>query len=69
MRYEDKKSGFGLMGPTWIHDALSFTVSEDKKSVAVRSHYFTTKNESPGKAIRYIKGVKGTERRAIGSIR
>ncbi|CAK9107012.1 Uncharacterized protein SCF082_LOCUS49830 [Durusdinium trenchii] len=45
---EDLKSGFGLMGPTWIHDALSFTVSEDKKMVTVQSHYFPTPNKKLG---------------------
>ena len=25
---EDKKSGFGIMGPTWIHDSLTYTVSQ-----------------------------------------
>lgn len=34
---EDLKSGFGLMGPTWIHDALSFTVSEERKQRNRRS--------------------------------
>ncbi|CAE7262400.1 unnamed protein product [Symbiodinium pilosum] len=45
---EDKKSGFGITGPTWIHDALSFTPSQDKKTVAVQSHYFPLKNKNLG---------------------
>ena len=45
---EDKKSGFGPRGPTWIHDALSFTPSQDKKTVAVQSHYFPLKNKKLG---------------------
>ena len=45
---EDKKSGFGPRGPTWIHDALSFTPSQDKKAVAVQSHYFPLKNKKLG---------------------
>ena len=45
---EDKKSGFGITGPTWIHDALSFTPSQDKKTVTVQSHYFPLKNKNLG---------------------
>ena len=45
---EDKKSGFGIMGPTWIHDSLTYTVSQDKKTVTVQSHYFTTANKNLG---------------------
>ena len=26
---QDKKSGFGVTGPTWIHDALAYTPSKD----------------------------------------
>ena len=25
---QDKKSGFGIMGPTWIHDSLTYTPSQ-----------------------------------------
>jgi len=46
---EDKKSGIGPTGPTWIHDALAFTPTKDKKSVEVQSHYFTTGNKNLGK--------------------
>lgn len=45
---EDKKSGFGVTGPTWIHDALSYTPSKDKKTVEVQSHYFPLKNKNLG---------------------
>lgn len=45
---EDKKSGFGIMGPTWIHDSLTYTPSQDKKTVVVQSHYFTTANKNLG---------------------
>mmetsp|Transcript_16422 Transcript_16422/g.30967 ORF Transcript_16422/g.30967 Transcript_16422/m.30967 type:complete len:559 (+) Transcript_16422:38-1714(+) len=45
---EDKKSGFGVTGPTWIHDALSFAPSQDKKTVTVQSHYFPLKNKNLG---------------------
>ena len=29
---QDKKSGFGVTGPTWIHDALSYTPSKDSRA-------------------------------------
>jgi len=45
---EDKKSGFGVTGPTWIHDALAYTPSKDKKTVEVQSHYFPLKNKNLG---------------------
>eukprot|EP00931_Biecheleriopsis_adriatica_P066218 TRINITY_DN40617_c0_g1_i1.p1 TRINITY_DN40617_c0_g1~~TRINITY_DN40617_c0_g1_i1.p1 ORF type:complete len:568 (-),score=118.73 TRINITY_DN40617_c0_g1_i1:93-1796(-) len=46
---EDLKSGIGPTGPTWIHDALKFEPSDDKKVVKVQSHYFTTGNKNLGK--------------------
>ena len=29
---QDKKSGFGIMGPTWIHDSLTYTPSQVRNS-------------------------------------
>jgi len=45
---EDLKSGFGITGPTWIHDALIFEPSKDKKVVKVQSHYFPIGNKNMG---------------------
>jgi len=45
---EDIKSGFGITGPTWIHDALIFEPSKDKKVVKVQSHYFPIGNKNMG---------------------
>merc|ERR1711871_224733 len=45
---EDKWSGIGPTGPKWIHDALTYTVAADKKTVDVQSHYFTTENKNLG---------------------
>jgi len=45
---EDLKSTIGVTGPTWIHDALKFEPSDDKKVVKVQSHYFTTGNKNLG---------------------
>lgn len=46
---EDLKSGIGITGPTWIHDALAFNPTQDKEHVEVQSHYFTTGNKNLGK--------------------
>jgi hypothetical protein len=44
----DVWSGIGITGPKWIHDALSFTPSADKRSVSVAAPYFATENANLG---------------------
>lgn len=45
---QDLKSTIGITGPTWIHDALKFDPSEDRKVVKVQSHYFALGNKNLG---------------------
>ncbi len=45
---DDVYSGIGITGPTWIHNALSFKTSDDKKYVEVTAPYFATENKNLG---------------------
>lgn len=45
---DDVYAGIGITGPTWIHNALSFKVSNDKKYVEVSAPYFATENKNLG---------------------
>lgn len=45
---DDVYAGISITGPTWIHKALSYTTSADKKTVSISAPYFATENKNLG---------------------